>query len=211
MKETPIKIYKNFIEERERHDILLYVNSINHKSRAENIHLKHLISEIKGNSHMYNISNNTITDAITNYQSGGSDVMKEELPTVFHTLRERITKHIQIPDINSFLQIVDMDDGGKIGKHYDASFEGHINYKCNISVISEDYDFCVDTQTITIQQGDLYCFEASLYKHWTPNSFSKRRVLLSFGFMLPYDVLGRDKDDPRVRLSNRIERYFQNS
>ena len=211
MKETPVTIFKNFLTEEERKEILIYVDSINHKSQAENIHLKHLISEIKGNSHMYNISNNQITYSVTSYQSGGNDVMKEELPRVFHDLRERIANHVKIPNINAFLQIVDMNEGGSIGEHYDASFQGYINFKCNISVISEEYEFCVDSQTTTIEEGDLYCFEASLYKHWTPNPFSKRRVLLSFGFMLPYSVLGRNEEDPRVRLSHRIKKYFQGS
>jgi hypothetical protein len=55
----------------------------------------------------------------------------------------------------------------------------------------------------------MYCFEASLYKHWTPEPFNSRRVMLSFGFVLPYEALNRSEDDPRVRLSKRIERYFQ--
>jgi hypothetical protein len=55
----------------------------------------------------------------------------------------------------------------------------------------------------------LYCFEASLYKHWT-EEFNSRRVFLSFGFLVPYNVLGRNENDPRIRLSRRIENYFQN-
>jgi hypothetical protein len=60
----------------------------------------------------------------------------------------------------------------------------------------------------TIEQKDLYCFEASLYKHWT-EEFNSRRIFLSFGFLVPYNLLGRNSDDPRVRLSKRIENYFQ--
>lgn len=58
------------------------------------------------------------------------------------------------------------------------------------------------------KKGDVYGFEASLYKHWT-NEFKSGRVLLSFGFMVPYNCLNRDRNDPRVRLSQRIEKYFQ--
>jgi hypothetical protein len=116
---------------------------------------------------------------------------------------------MNIPDINSFLQIVDMNGGGKIGKHYDASYEGFINYKCNVSVLAEDYEFSVDSEIVTIKERDLYCFEASLFKHWTNKPFTSRRILLSFGFMLPYEVLGRNENDPRVRLSKRIEKIFQ--
>jgi hypothetical protein len=101
-----------------------------------------------------------------------------------------------------------MNRGGKISPHYDASIDGYINYKCNISVLSEDYELFLDKDVIQINQGDLYGFEASLYKHWT-NEFKSRRVFLSFGFILPYDVLDRKENDARIRLSKRIERYFQ--
>jgi hypothetical protein len=101
-----------------------------------------------------------------------------------------------------------MRKGGKISPHYDASVEGYVNYKCNLCLLSEDYDFFVGDETVQVQQGDLYCFEASLYKHWT-NTFDSRRVFISFGFMVPYEVLGRSETDPRVRLSRRIEKYFQ--
>jgi len=34
-------------------------------------------------------------------------------------------------------------------------------------------------------------------------------VFLSFGFIVPYSVVGRTENDPRVRLSKRISKYFQ--
>jgi hypothetical protein len=77
-----------------------------------------------------------------------------------------------------------------------------------VSVLSEDYDFFIDKDSINIQQSDLYGFEASIYKHWT-NEFNSRRVFLSFGFIVPYNITGRNEDDPRIRLSKRIEKYFQ--
>jgi hypothetical protein len=75
--------------------------------------------------------------------------------------------------------------------------------------LSEDYKIFIDKSSPTIQQKDLYCFEASLYKHWT-DEFNSRRIFLSFGFLVPYDILGRSDNDPRVRLSRRVEKYFQN-
>jgi hypothetical protein len=75
-------------------------------------------------------------------------------------------------------------------------------------VLSENYDFFVGDESINIEKTDLYAFEASLYKHWT-NEFNSRRILLSFGFVLPYEVLNRTENEPRVRLSKRIGRYFQ--
>lgn len=205
------KQFSNFLKKDERDLVIEYVNSINHKSQAHNIHLKHLISKIQGNSHIYDISKTDITKEITTYQSGGGDVMKEELPEIFHNLTEKITELVGIPNKNSFLQIVDMDRGGIIGAHYDATFDGYINYKCNISVMAEDYTFVIDNKELIIKENDLYCFEASLYKHWTLKPFTSRRILLSFGFILPYKELGRDEDDPRIRMSKRIRRMFQRS
>ena len=101
-----------------------------------------------------------------------------------------------------------MNKGGKINPHYDASIDGYINYKCNISVLSEDYNIYIDDEVELISETDLYCFEASLYKHWT-NEFNSRRVFLSFGFILPYEILKRDENEPRIRLSRRISKYFQ--
>lgn len=95
----------------------------------------------------------------------------------------------------------------EINPHYDASLSGFINYKCNISVLAERYDFFIDNDVVSIDEGDLYCFEASLYKHWS-NKFNFKRILLSFGFVLTYEELDRTENDPRVRLSKRIERYF---
>jgi len=92
--------------------------------------------------------------------------------------------------------------------HYDASISGYINYKCNISVLSEDYDIFIGDNSAKIEEKDLYCFEASLYRHWT-NEFNSRRIFLSIGFIVPYSTLNRNENDPRVRLSKRIEKYFQ--
>jgi hypothetical protein len=97
---------------------------------------------------------------------------------------------------------------GRVNQGVNFSGTGYINYKCNLSVLSEDYKFYVDKDVLEISELDLYGFEASLYKHWT-DEFSSRRVLLSFGFVLPYHLLNRESNEPRVRLSQRIERYFQ--
>lgn len=211
MENIIFKHFNNFLLEDEKKKIIEYVNTINHKSKAENVHLNHLIKKINGNSHMYDISKTELTYEITSYQSGGSDVMKETLPPIFNTLIDRITEKANIPQSNIFLQIVDMNEGGTIGGHYDAASDGYVNYKCNISLLSEDYTFVIDGEELEIKEDDLYCFEASLYKHWTPKPFTYRRILLSFGFMLPYEVLGRSENDPRVRLSKRIKKIFQNS
>lgn len=208
MESSNHKLIRNFLSQSERTHIIDFVNEINAQVLLNDHHLKYLIGKINGNSYMYDISRTDITGKITKYQSGGN-VMDQTLPTLFDNLIDRITQTLDIPMEHCFLQIVDMDKGGVIDRHYDTSTQGFINYKCNISVMSEDYEFAVDSETISVQETDMYCFEASLYKHWTPDSFKSRRILLSFGFMLPYHVLSRDLEDPRVRLSNRIAKYFQ--
>jgi hypothetical protein len=148
-----------------------------------------------------------LTNYITKFQSI-SDVSNEHLPDFIYVIIDRISNEFSLPKENIFLQAVDMNKGGKINPHYDASLDGYVNYKCNISVLSEDYDFYVGDEVVNIQETDLYCFEASLYKHWT-NEFNSRRIFLSFGFVLTYEDVNRKITDPRVRLSKRIERYFQ--
>jgi hypothetical protein len=166
-----------------------------------------LSKELKGKSCIFDISNTPLTNYITKFQSI-SDVSQDTLPEFIYNIIDRISKEFNFPKDNIFLQAVDMNKGGKINPHYDASINGYINYKCNISVLSENYDLFIGDDSINIEQTDLYGFEASLYKHWT-NEFNSRRVFLSFGFIVPYNVVGRNENDPRVRLSQRIQKYFQ--
>lgn len=200
---------KDFLTRAEREEVLKFIEFLKLDFIPSNPHLKELIGRLNGMSYMFDLSKSELSSKISDYQSSHS-VLDLELPPVFHQLAQRIADSIHINNKNSFLQIVNMNQGGIIGPHYDAAFDGYINYKCNISVLSEPYSFRVDEETIEVEEGDLYCFEASLYRHWTPQPFSSRRVLLSFGFMLEYSELGRTESDPRIRLSKRIERYFQN-
>jgi hypothetical protein len=201
------KVIRNFISQSEVDQILNWVDTIEQGASDPNYHLAHLSNALKGRSMIFDISKTTITKFITDFQSV-SGVSNEELPDFIYLIIDRIAKFMELPTDNIFLQVVDMNKGGKINPHYDAALDGYINYKCNISVLSENYDFHIDRHKIPIEQKDLYCFEASLYKHWT-NEFASRRVLLSFGFIVPYEIIGRGQDDPRVRLSKRIEKYFQ--
>ena len=201
------KIKKNFITQDEANQIVNWLDSVNHTGDDSNYHLTELSKVLKGKSCMFDISNTSLTNYITKFQSI-SDVSKEGLPSFIFNIIDRISEEFGFSKENIFLQAVDMNRGGKINPHYDASIDGYINYKCNISVLSEDYNIYVDKDSVRIQETDLYGFEASLYKHWT-NEFNSRRVFLSFGFLLKYEDLDRDINDPRVRLSKRIEKYFQ--
>ena len=201
------KVIKKFITKDVVNQIVTWIDSVNHNGNDSNHHLTELSKTLNGKSYVFDISNTSLTNYITKFQSI-SDVSKEPLPDFIYKIIDRISEEFNFPKDNIFLQAVDMAKGGKINPHYDASIDGYINYKCNISVLSENYDFFVGDESINIEKTDLYAFEASLYKHWT-NEFNSRRVLLSFGFVLPYEVLNRTENEPRVRLSKRIGRYFQ--
>ena len=201
------KIKKKFITEDEVNQIVNWIDSVNHNGNDSNHHLTELSKTLNGKSYIFDISKTPLTNYITKFQSI-SDVSNDTLPEFIHNIIDRISEEFNFPKDNIFLQSVDMNKGGKINPHYDASIDGYINYKCNISVLSERYDFFIDKESINIEETDLYGFEASLYKHWT-NEFNSRRVFLSFGFILPYEILNRTENDPRVRLSKRIEKYFQ--
>ena len=201
------KLNKKFITKDEASQIVSWVESVNHDGNDSNYHLTELSKTLNGKSYMFDISNTPLTNYITKYQSI-SNVSREPLPGFIYKIIDRISEEFNFPKDNIFLQAVDMSKGGKITPHYDASLDGYINYKCNISILSEDYELFLDKESISIEETDLYGFEASLYKHWT-NEFNSRRVFLSFGFILPYEILNRTENDPRVRLSKRIWKYFQ--
>jgi hypothetical protein len=201
------KIIKNFISDDEVNLIVGWVDSLNPEDGDPNHHLSEISKTLKGKSCIIDISNTELTNYITNFQSV-SKVLQQEVPQIIKTIFKRISEKNNLPLDNIFIQAVDMNKGGKIQPHYDASLDGYINYKCNISVLSEDYKIFIGDSSPVIEQKDLYCFEASLYKHWT-EEFNSRRVFLSFGFIVPYSVVGRTENDPRVRLSQRISKYFQ--
>ena len=201
------KIKKKFISKDEVNQIVNWIDSVNHSGNDSNHHLTELSKTLNGKSYIFDISNTPLTNYITKFQSI-SDVSKEGLPSFIFNIIDRISEEFNFPKDNIFLQAVDMKKGGKINPHYDASVDGYVNYKCNVSVLSEDYELFLDKESIKIQETDLYGFEASLYKHWT-NEFNSRRIFLSFGFVLPYEILNRTENDPRIRLSKRIGKYFQ--
>ena len=201
------KIVKNFITKEESDNILNWVEGLSYTEFTANYHLTEITKVLNGNSFMFDISQTKETSYITNYQKRDR-VRTEGVPNLIIKLIDRISETIGIQKNHLFLQVVNMKKGGKIAPHYDASIDGLINYKCNLSILSEDYSLFTDEFEIPVQQFDLYCFEASLYKHWT-KEFNSKRVFLSFGFLLKYEDLGRNIYDPRVRLSKRIEKYFQ--
>ena len=207
MEPKDYKVIKNFITDDESSRIIDWIEGLSPKSTNPNHHLSELSKVVKGTSIIFDISKTDLTDYITNFQST-QKVEKDGVPEFIQIIIDRVANLLNLPKDNTFIQAVDMRQGGKINPHYDASISGYINYKCNISVLSEDYNIFIGDESAHIEEKDLYCFEASLYKHWT-NEFNSRRIFLSIGFIVPYSTMNREENDPRVRLSKRIEKYFQ--
>ena len=210
MKPKDYKVIKNFISDSEADQIRKWIeiDGLSPESANPNHHLTEIAKSINGISMIFDISNTNITEYITKFQSVHK--VKSGVPDFIKNIVDRVADINELPKENVFLQVIDMKKGGKINPHYDASINGYINYKCNISVLSEDYDIFIGDTSARIEEKDLYCFEASLYRHWT-NEFNSRRIFLSIGFIVPYSTMNRDENDPRVRLSKRIEKYFQKS
>jgi uncharacterized protein (UPF0335 family) len=201
------KVIKNFVNEEELKELLNWIETLEAEKADPNQYLININQDLKGNSIIFDISKTEITKYVTQFHSI-SKVLNDPLPDSVIDLMKKIMNKLNIIGNHIFLQIADTRVGSKIAPHYDASIPGYINYKCNLSVLSDDYAIHVGSDVLEIQQGDLYTFEASLYKHWT-EAFSSRRVFMSFGFILPYEDLKRTKDDPRCRMSERIQRYYQ--
>lgn len=201
-------LIKSFINQSDVDVCLSWINTIKNDKIGENNHVNEVAKMMNGKSYMFDISKTDLTKYVTSEQSG-NNLIDSDVPQFIYDLVYKISKKLSIPSNNVFLQVIDMNKGGTIKPHYDVSVKGYINYKCNISVLSEDYSLNIEDDIVCIQAKDLYSFEASLYKHWTTNPFNNRRVLLSFGYILPYSVLNRSDNEPRVRLSNRIQKYFQ--
>lgn len=201
------KIIRNFIDSYESDLIIEWIEGINQSVGDPNSHLSYLFKSLNGNSYLFDISKSDITKYITKFQSINI-VSNDSLPKFVSILVDRVSNMLSLPTDHIFLQAVDMYKGGKISPHYDASVSGFINYKCNICILSDSYDIYIGRSKFSINEGDLYCFEASLYRHWT-NEFNSRRVFLSIGFMVPYSHFNWDFNDPRIRMSERIQKYFQ--
>ena len=193
----------------ERSEILNFINNLEiNLDEIQNLHINEVASNLNGESYMFDLSQTEVSKYLSEFQSSNQVIDNKILPPIFFQMINKISSKIDIPLDNAFLQIIKMKKGGKIKKHYDTSYPNIINYKCNISLLSENYTLFTSGENIDVQENDLYCFEASLFSHWT-NEFEQDRILLSYGFGLPYETLSRHKEEPIVRMSNRIFKYFQ--
>jgi len=202
------KIVHDFLAETEREELIHYVNDLSFVSAIDNVHIKTVAEKLNGSAYMFDLSETSISNYLATFQSSGNLISKNLLPLLIFGIKKRIAETLSLSDEHSFLQIIDMNEGGKIAPHYDTAFTNHITYKCNVSLLSHPFTLYVDKHEMNIRENDLYCFEASLFKHHT-NEFKSRRILLSYGFSVPISATNRTENDVRVRLSNRIFNHFQ--
>lgn len=199
---------ENFISSSEKKEIIDFIEILSINSKIDNIHINKVASKLNGDSFMFDVTKTEKSSKLSSYQSS-NNLVETELPQLFLNILNRISKELNINKDNVFLQILNQEIGGYIYPHYDSSIDGYITYKCNICVLGDNYQLFVDDEIIDIKEKDLYTFEASLYKHWT-EPFKNKRIIISYAFILPYVDLDRTEEDPRVRLSKRILKYFQN-
>lgn len=199
----------DFLTKEERLEILNFIKNLEiNLEEIQNLHISEVASHLNGSAFMFDLSHTEVSKYLSTFQSSNQVFDNKILTKIFFKLIDKISTSINLPLENCFLQIIKMKKGGKIARHYDTSLPGYINYKCNISVLSEDYTLFTSGENIEVKENDLYTFEASLYSHWT-EEFKQNRILLSYGFGLPYQTLNRKEDEPIIRLSNRIFKYFQ--
>jgi len=203
------KIIEDFITMQEREEIINYGNIQKDVSIDEitNVHVKTISEQLKGISILCDLTSTELSKAVSTYQSGGVSV--DCIPQIFHDIKDRIANRIDIKKDHVFFQYLGLRPGGHVAPHYDAAFPGYITYKCNVTVCGPEIDeIHVHKDVFKFPERSLYCFEANLYKHWA-TACDTKRIILSYGFILPYADLGWTEDAPRVRLSNKIWNSFQ--
>lgn len=205
------KVVKNFVTNEEINLVKDFIYSLSvSEQEIKNEHIREVHQELNGNTWIYDITETEISNYLSQFQSSQNVLDINTLPQIFLEIKERISETLEISSDNCFLQIISQKTGGRIKPHYDTGYPGYINYKCNVAIQSEtDYDLIIENDKLNVNQSDLYCFEASLFKHWT-EPFKNKRIILSYGFALKYQDLSRSDDDPRCRMSRRMSKYFQN-
>lgn len=203
-----IKIIENFITPLEQTEILNYLKTININSNVSNKHIKEISDSLNGFVIMHDFTRTEISSYVSSFQSDNNLVLN--IPKIFYDLKDRIAETLNLSKYNVFVQIIKMKKGGQIKSHYDTGWLNHITYKCNICAKGED-DYIIhldDIDSKKIKELSLYSFSANLYKHHV-DVYNSERVLLSYGFIIPCEELGYSKDDARIRMANRIVKYYQ--
>lgn len=202
-----MKNYKHipgFLSQKEIQECLAWKPPLN-DAVFKNEHIGKVNSETVGGSVLCDFSQTEISREVAIFQ--GDATVISESPEIFHRIADRICDS-DIPGDHVFFQAIWLGAGGKVRSHYDAGKPGYSTYKCNIYLQGPEQDsIWIDGDEFQYSIGDLSCFEANLYKHWLDKS-DVPRMYLSYGFIVPIEFMGWEKDDPRIRLSDRIWRKF---
>ena len=181
-----------------------YVRGLKPSNDIRNDHIRKINEKIKGFSILCDMTESEISKTVSKFQ--GDSTIIHSVPALFREIKDKISHEIKINKNNVFFQIIKMNTSGEVAPHYDASIIDYINYKCNIQ-IKGNSEVGIGKELISVEEKELYCFEASLYKHFV-EPVKEETILLSYGFLVPIADLSRTESDPRVRMSNRIWRRF---
>lgn len=202
------KLINDFISGAEKLEIKSF-NFVNKMDKIKNEHIKRLNEETYGCSALYDFSNTELTRYIGGFQGDATKI--DEAPEIYYEIGKRIGDTLNLNQDHMFFQYIIVGPGGKVAPHYDAGVPGYATYKCNICVEGpKDDPIHVYKNSYHLNAGDLYCFEANMFKHWLPAGETKR-VHLSYAFIIPNADLGWSEDHPKIRLANRIWKNFINS
>lgn len=202
-----LKIHSNFITEAEAEIIKNYGNEfVDHESKINNEDIRMVNEQTNGWSVACDLTKTEPSQKVSFYQGDATNLA--QVPQFFMDLADRIATTLVIDQSHVFFQYIHLGTGGKVLSHYDLGLPGYITYKCNVFVDGPEEDsLSVDKINVPLKKYDLYCFEASLFRH-SMESTRYIRTHLSYGFLLPYQDLGWSENDPRVRLSQKIWRKF---
>jgi hypothetical protein len=198
-------VIHNVLNDSEIQDLLNGITEAEHP-KIENSHISFINKESKGWQVICDLNKTFLTKSIVPYQ--GDATQRDSIPSVYHIIAKRIADILDLANTNTFCQYIFLGKNGRVAPHYDAGMPGYVTYKCNIYLEGPDDYLIVGKERSLIKKGDLYCFEANLYKHWMEAS-NVERTHLSYGYILPYSHFGIDSRNPRVRLSNRVWERFQ--
>lgn len=200
-----LELRSNFISSEEIKEILAYDRPIGGQT-IENEHIAAMNKATYGGSILCDLTRTEMTNRIGGFQGDGTVV--HSVPAIYHEIKDRIANELNISSSDVFFQYIVLGSGGKVSPHYDTGIPGYITYKCNICVDGPEKDVLhVGKQTVEVSPGDLYCFEANLYKHWI-GARNVARIHLSYGFIVPNIEIGWAEDHPRIRMANRIWKKF---
>lgn len=202
-----LRVIANFISEKEQSQILNGIAAYSPEKTILNRHIKEINDHIKGFSVLCDLSKTGLSNYISQFQGDNTNV--DMVSPLIISIKNRIINELELDGEHNFVQIIGIDENGQVKPHYDAAAPGYITYKCNVAISGPENDkIFVGKDYLEYDNRNLYCFEASLYKHWLEPA-TVPRVLLSYGFLVPYENLGWEEADPRVKMSRKIYSHFQ--